>query len=64
MDIEDFILYFCITMIIILSALSVIALFYGATTYGDKSELEKCMDYYKDYNYCQRYEREEKVENE
>lgn len=60
MDIEDFIPYFCITMIIILSTLSVIAIFYGIATYGDKSELEKCMDHYKDYSYCQRYESEEK----
>lgn len=60
MDIEDFIPYFCITMIIILSTLSVIAIFYGIATYGDKSELEKCMGYYKDYSYYQRYESEEK----
>ena len=64
MDFEDFILYFCITMIIILSTLSIIGIFYGIATYGNKSEVEKCMDYYKDYSYCQRYEREEKIENE
>lgn len=41
---------------IILSVLTILGVIYNGLSYNNKSELEKCMENYNDYNYCQRYE--------
>lgn len=49
-------LFFGILMLIC----GISGLIMNTCTYEDKrSELEKCMDKYKDYEYCKRYEEEE-----
>lgn len=45
---------------IILSVLTILVVIYNGLSYNNKSELEKCMIDYKDYNYCQRYDKENK----
>ena len=53
---EDKLLLFLGTLMLICS---IIGLIIDVCTYEDKrSELEKCMDKYKDYEYCKRYEGE------
>ena len=55
MDEDKFLLFFGTLMLIC----CICALIINACTYEDKrSELEKCMDKYKDYEYCKRYEEE------
>ena len=54
MDENKSVLLFFGTMMLICG---IVGLITNACTYEDnKSELEKCMDKYKDYAYCKRYE--------
>ena len=55
MDEDKLLLFFGILMLIC----GISGLIMNICTYEDKSsELEKCMDKYKDYEYCKRYEEE------
>ena len=55
MDENKLLLFFGTLMLIC----GITGLIINACTYEDnKSELEKCMDKYKDYEYCKRYEEE------
>ena len=56
MDEDKLLLFFGTWMLIC----GITGLIINACTYEDnKSELEKCMDKYKDYEYCKRYDEEE-----
>lgn len=41
---------------LIIFMLLIIAIIYNGLSYSNKSELERCMIDYKDYNYCKRYD--------
>lgn len=57
MDEDKLLLFFGTWMLI--CGIGITGLIINACTYEDnKSELEKCMDKYKDYEYCKRYEEE------
>ena len=59
MEIDDKLLLFFGTLMLIGG---IVGLITNACTYEDKiSELEKCMDKYKDYEYCKRYDSENSV---